>query len=218
MIKNKKESQKFFKKNNYMVVKGAIDKNLVNFIYAYFQNKRSVAKVLLDNKYLSPFDESWGTFNDKQIPNTYAIYGDVVMETLMERVKPTLELVTGLELVPTYSYARIYKYGDILHRHKDRDSCEISTTINLGGDLWPIFLEPSGETNKPGVKVDLEAGDLLVYAGCEVEHWREAFEGYDCGQVFCHFNDVNGPFKRDNANDGRPMIGIPADYKRLCND
>ena len=26
------------------------------------------------------------------------------------------------------------KKGDVLHRHKDRYSCEISTTVNLGGD------------------------------------------------------------------------------------
>ena len=34
------------------------------------------------------------------------------------------------------------KPGDVLHRHKDRFSCEISTTLNLGGDPWPIHLEP----------------------------------------------------------------------------
>ena len=44
----------------------------------------------------------------------------------------------------------------ILKRHKDRFSCEISTTMNLGGDDWPIYLEPSGETGKKGIKVDLK--------------------------------------------------------------
>ena len=63
-----------------------------------------------------------------------------------------MEDETGLKLNETYSYARIYKKGDILARHKDRYSCEISTTLNLGGDTWPIFLEPSGEEGKDGVK------------------------------------------------------------------
>jgi hypothetical protein len=39
-----------------------------------------------------------------------------------------MEKHTKLKLIPTYSYARIYKKGDVLHRHKDRFSCEISTT------------------------------------------------------------------------------------------
>jgi hypothetical protein len=55
-----------------------------------------------------------------------------------------------LKLNPTYAYARIYKKGDILHRHKDRFSCEISTTLNLGGDDWPIFIEK--DPKKGGVK------------------------------------------------------------------
>ena len=57
--------------------------------------------------------------------------------------KDIIQLVfkeTGLQLIETYAYARIYKKGDILHRHKDRFSCEISTTMNLGGDDWPIYI------------------------------------------------------------------------------
>tara|TARA_R100001126_G_scaffold30079_1_gene16656 strand:- start:96 stop:509 length:414 start_codon:yes stop_codon:yes gene_type:complete len=129
---------------------------------------------------------------------------------------------TGLNLVPTYSYARLYKKGDILHRHKDRPSCEISTTINLGGDPWPIFIDGTGADNviderkniiKPnapeGTKVLLEVGDMLVYSGCELEHWREPFEGNVCGQVFLHYNHVNGPFAEKNRFDKRPMLGVP---------
>ena len=52
-----------------------------------------------------------------------------------------MEKLTGLKLYPAYTYARIYKKGDdVLKRHKDRFSCEISTTMNLGGDDWPIYL------------------------------------------------------------------------------
>ena len=58
-----------------------------------------------------------------------------------------MEKHTGLKLSETYSYARIYKKGDVLHRHKDRYSCEIST-LNLGGDDWPIYLDPTGKKDK----------------------------------------------------------------------
>ena len=79
---------------------------------------------------------------------THTHYGDILMETIMVRILPVMKQVTGMNLLPAYTYARIYKYGDILHRHKDRESCEISCTLNLGGDPWPIFLEPTGKKEK----------------------------------------------------------------------
>ena len=202
-----------FKEKNYEIIKGAISSELASFVYVYFQNKRAVAQVLQETKFLSPFDDTWGTWKDEQIPNTYSHYADLVMETLMTRTLPLMKKVTGLNLIPCYTYARIYKYGDELHRHKDRPSCEISTTLNLGGDAWPIKLEPSGEEGKEGVTVDLKPGDMLVYKGTVVEHWREPFQGYDCGQVFMHYNDQDGPFGSSNLNDKRPMLGLPAWYK-----
>jgi hypothetical protein len=121
-----------------------------------------------------------------------------------------MEKNTGLKLVETYSYARIYQKGNILHRHKDRPSCEISTTINLGGDPWPIYLEPSGKTNKKGIKVDLSLGDMLVYRGCELEHWREPFTKNYCVQVFLHYNRAT---KKAIKFDDRPHLGLPCDIK-----
>jgi hypothetical protein len=202
-----------FKKNKYQVIKGAISKELADFCYQYFLNKRDVARYLFDEKYISQFTEYFGVWNDNQIPETYSHYADIVMETLLQKVKPIMEKESGLNLIETYSYARIYKKGDELKRNKDRYSCEISTTMNLGGDDWPIFLEPSGEEGKKGVEVKLEAGDMLMYRGCDLEHWREPFKGKDCGQVFLHYNDVSGKDAESNKYDGRPMIGLPAYFK-----
>ena len=200
--------------NNYKIVKNAISKELAGFIYDYFLNKRRVARKLFDDGYISPDTPHFGVWSDKQIPNTYSHYADIVMETLLERIKPVMEKNTGLKVLPTYSYARIYKKGDILKRHKDRPSCEISTTINLGGDSWPIYLEPSGEKGKEGLKIDLRPGDMLIYRGCELEHWRETFEGDNCGQVFLHYNDANSSEGQKNIYDGRPFIGLPQKYKK----
>ena len=179
-----------FKKNKFSVLKKAISKELANFCYTYFVNKKRVAEVLLDTKYISPFTEYWGAFNDRQVPNTYAHYADLVMETLLQELKPIMEKHTGLKLSETYSYARIYKKGDILARHKDRFSCEISTTLNLGGDPWPIYLDPTGKSGREGMKINLEPGDMLIYSGCLLEHWREEFKGKNCAQVFLHYNNA----------------------------
>jgi len=195
-----------FKKNKYQVIKGAISKELADFCYQYFLNKRAVARHLFDDKFLSPYTTYFGVWNDAQIPETYSHYADIVMETLLQRVKPVMEEQSGVKLTETYSYARIYKKGDELKRHTDRYSCEISTTMHLGGDEWSIFLEPD-------IKIDLQKGDMLMYRGCDLDHWREPFKGKDCGQVFLHYNDSSGKDAESNKYDGRPMIGLPAYFK-----
>ena len=196
-----------FKKNKYQVIKGAISTELADFCYQYFLNKREVARLMFDEKYISPFTSYFGIWNDEQVPETYSHYADIVMETLLQKVKPIMEKESGLNLIETYSYARIYKKGDELKRHKDRYSCEISTTMNLGGDDWPIFLEPD-------IKVNLNQGDMLIYRGCDLEHWREPFEGEDCAQVFLHYNDASSKDAEQNKFDGRPFIGLPSYFKQ----
>jgi hypothetical protein len=139
-----------FKKDNFTVIKKAIDPKIANFVFNYFLMKRQVAQTLFNERYISPFTTEFGVWTDDQIPNTYSHYADIAMETLLTRVQPVMEKHTGIKLVPTYSYARIYKKGDELKRHKDRFSCEISTTLNLGGDDWPIYLEPYKNIGIPG--------------------------------------------------------------------
>jgi hypothetical protein len=142
---------------------------------------------------------------------------------LLVNLQETMQQVTGLTLYPNYSYARIYKRGNVLEKHKDRLSCEISTTMNLGGDDWPIFIEPNSSlgihtttgyipSNSNGVKVNLKPGDMLVYRGIELEHWREPFQGNECVQVFLHYNDVNNP--HGVIYDGRPHLGLPSWFKK----
>ena len=187
----------------YQVIKNAVSFELANFIFNYFLLKRDAVKFLYDNNVV--YDTGMlGTWSDQQVPNTYSHYADMVMETLMMKVLPRMEKETGLKLLPTYSYARIYKKGDILRRHKDRPSCEISTTVNLGGDPWPIFIEPSGKINKKGKKVILKPGDMLFYFGCKLEHWREPFKGKVCGQAFLHYS-TNESLKFDD----RLHLGLP---------
>ena len=202
-----------FKKTKYKVLREAIKPNVAEFIYNYFLTKRRVARCFFDTRWIKPFAEEWGTWNDEQVPGTYSHYGDIAMETLLMGLRKKMEKETGFKLQEAYSYARIYKQGDILHRHKDRYSCEVSTTLNLGGDPWPIYLEPSGEKGMAGIKVDLKPGDMLIYMGCELEHWRDPFAGKDCGQVFLHYNDRTKKTAKENLYDRRPFLGLPAWFK-----
>ena len=168
-----------FKKNKYQVIKNALSFELADFIFYYFLIKRDAVDFLYQKK-LHPQTSILGGWEDPQVPNTYVCYGDFAMETLLLKMLPIMQQQTNLDLVPTNSFARVYKKGDELKRHKDRPSCEISTTVNLGGDPWPL------------------------------EHWREPFDGDICGQVFLHYNDLNGPFAHKNKFDGRAMLGLPS--------
>jgi len=190
--------------------------------------QRDAVDFMMKNNKVNPANPFMGNRVDQQIPGTYSKYADWAMETLLMFMIPIMKAKTGLELVPTYSYTRLYEKGDILKRHKDRPSCEVSTTLHLGGDPWPIFINPDPErgnvygeergkynvrlykpTKDKGTQVDLKVGDMLIYSGCELEHWREPFEGTVCSQVFLHYNHANGPFAKTNIFDKRPMLGIP---------
>jgi len=216
-----------FKKNKYVVIREAVSKDLSTFIYNYFLMKKQVYDTCLKQRYISPYETLLGSYDDAQIPNTYSSYADIVVETLMLKCQPIMEKTTGLKLQPAYTYARIYKKGDVLKRHKDRFSCEISTTMFLGGDPWPIYLDPTGGNNvvdekknliKPnaskGIKVDLKQGDMLIYSGCELEHWREKFKGKECAQVFLHYNNEKTPGSEQNLFDKRLHLGLPSWFKK----
>ena len=211
-----------FKKKKYQVIRQALSKELSNFIFNYMMLQRDAVDFSVEHRKTNPYNPFIGRRDDPQVPGCYAKYGDWVMETLLQYMRPIMKAKTGMDLVPTYSYTRVYEKGNILRRHKDRPSCEISTTLHLGGDEWPIFLDPSGanfvineyaQTIKPGaptgVRVDLKVGDMLIYSGCELEHWREPFQGNVCSQVFLHYNHANGPLAKTNIFDKRPMLGVP---------
>ena len=94
-------------------------------------------------------------------------------------------------MLPTYAYGRIYQHGEELLRHRDRDACEISVTLNLAQDTaWPIFVEtPKSQS----VRLELGPGDAVMYLGCETDHWREFHTGQFHAQVFLHYVIADGP-------------------------
>ena len=198
-----------YKKNSYLVVKNAIPVDVANFVYDYFNMKRRAFITLKETGYISKFDVDWGEY-DKQVPTAYAHYADLAMETILDVLTPKMSKLTKLDLTPTYSYARIYGKGDILHRHTDRYSCEVSTTLNLGGDMWPICLIDKNGKHK---EIKLNPSDMLIYNGCELEHWRDEFKGDICSQVFLHYNIKND--KADtNLYDNRLHLGLPSGFKK----
>lgn len=132
-------------------------------------------------------------------------YADAMSETLLLEVQPVMERATGLKLLPCYSFLRIYGPGAVLPKHTDRPSCEISASMALGfraPSLWPICVHADGQDKSIG----LAPGDMLIYRGADVPHWREPFQGDWWAQVFLHYVDANGSYA-DFKFDGRERIG-----------
>jgi hypothetical protein len=129
---------------------------------------------------------------DTQVPDSPSMYGEPLTEELLEELRPAVERHTGLRLLPTYSYVRLYKHGAVLERHRDRAACEVSVTLSLAADPpepWPIWIHGFLDTQS----VALKPGDALIYRGSDCDHWREAFAGQFAAQVFLHYVDSNGP-------------------------
>lgn len=200
-------NRKEFLEKGYTIVKNAVDIPTVELItnYSLIQERQGLSLELATDN------------SEPQIHNSHSMYSDPLMESLMLKIQPLMEENTGLTLFPTYTYYRIYKPGADLKKHKDRESCEISCTLCLGYEYadsnynWPIFIE--------GTPYILEPGDLAIYRGCDLEHWREPMQGSENDyhvQVFLHYVDANGPcaeFKYDK----RPYIGYKqTDFQSLA--
>ena len=131
-------------------------------------------------------------FKDPQAPNSPAIYNFKSFLELLCQKTPEVSKLIGEPVLPTYTYARIYKNGEILARHRDRPACEISLTVHIGGDVdWDIGIQkPSSEE----VSINLKQGDAMLYLGCVADHWRSTpFSGQNYSQVFLHYVRSRGP-------------------------
>tara|TARA_R100000329_G_scaffold119587_1_gene98574 strand:- start:581 stop:1138 length:558 start_codon:yes stop_codon:yes gene_type:complete len=174
-----------------------------NFKYKLIKNFISEdEKNLMKNYCIMKHRNNFNSFDEDQSDNRDTMfYGDPMTESLMLKKRDFMEKETGLKLSPTYSFWRCYtKFAD-LKKHKDRPSCEISVTVNIGSDgtKWPIFIN-----NK---KFICEPGDGVIYLGCEYEHWREEFKGDYSIQTFLHYVDKNGPNK-EWVLDKRKQFGL----------
>lgn len=191
-------SVKEFRQKGYTTVRGAIKQDLASVVTQY---------ALFDE--LQDF-----TPDGSQVPKAHSKYADPLMESMLLHVHPIMEKATGLQLYPTYSFYRVYRNGDVLAPHKDRPSCEISTTVCFGYSYsdseysWPIIMD--------GAAVYMKPGDIVVYRGVDLEHARDEFTppGDDWHvQAFLHYVDANGNFSNYRF-DGRQSLGIQKNIEK----
>ena len=173
-----------FKKNKYTIIKQAISKELSAFIANYFSMQKQVYDTCRKHKYFSPFKHILGYYEDPK---------------------------TG-QIPNTYSaYANIAMETLLL-------KCQPVMEKATGLKLYPAYtyarIYKKGKEGLKGIKVNLKQGDMLVYSGCELEHWREKFKGKECVQVFLHYNNKKTKGSDENMFDRRPHLGLPSWFKR----
>jgi len=193
---------------DYIKVKEFISKDVADLLYGY---------TLLEHRRLTILNEKgidnpilWGTFNDEQALGDFGRYGDLIFDTLLMGKLEHLEEITKDKLVPQYSYHRLYTKGTELTPHIDRPECEISVTMCLGydGESWPIWF---GNENGEKISVDMKQGDMVVYKGHSVGHWREPYKGNNNAQLFLHYTKKDGKYS-DIKFDGRLALGLQNEF------
>jgi len=214
---------KFFEENGWVKIEKYIDTNMSNLLYHHIQLEAQRLAYLEDNSIEADADFN-GTFGDTQAPGDFSKYGDPIFDALLSLGTEKLSELTGKDLIPTYSYHRLYTQGTELKRHKDRPSCEISTTLCIGYDNsnvdaskypdwdWPMFVGPKdGAEGTNGMPIHMKPGDMLIYRGDIVEHWREPLWGNNHAQLFMHYNEKEGQY--NIMFDGRPLLGMESSFR-----
>lgn len=213
-------SAEFFEKHGWIKIENFISPETANFFYTYVKlaAKRllCIEQQLDDCSSLQLYKNCYGTFDDEQAPNAYSKYGDLIFDTLLYTSTESIGNLIGKKLVPTYTYHRLYIEDNILEKHIDRDSCKISSTMCLGFDAsnisseiypnynWALWVE---ENNGDQIPIQMNPGDMVIYKGAEVPHWREKYIGNNHAQVFFHYNETSDASKQ--IYDGRPELGMP---------
>lgn len=175
--------------HRYLIVEGLIDKRMACLLY----------NCLLLRQWRGEFKR------DDQVPAAQSYWGDSTLDAVLLTLQPDIERACGCALLPTYAYARLYVRGNMLPRHRDRLSCEVAATIHIGfrGKAPPpIWFAPD-------IAVTQQVGDVVIYLGDQIEHWRDPFEGDNFGQVFLNYVLANGT-RQDRLHDGRQNAFPPS--------
>ena len=146
--------------------------------------------------------------NDVVLPFSKSKYADPLVESLLITMTEKMNEYTGKELIPTYSFCRYYENGQYLVKHKDRPSCQYSVTAPLftmeeNEEPWTIFIGDN--------PIQLNNGDIVIYKGQEVEHWREPYNGELHVQAHLHYVDSKDPEYEKFFYDGRYSCGYDKD-------
>ena len=159
---------KFFDENGYLIVKKICDPKL---LHCPVPKDRGLFR------WGGMKEDQFVSIDDQQVEDSVERYWYPQYKDIHINIKDIVETVIGRGLYETYYYDRFYFPGQELKKHVDRPACEISVTVHIDTNIkehWPIWVKTVNGENVPVV---LEAGDAMIYKGCERPHWREPMPG-----------------------------------------
>jgi len=193
----------FFDLNGYLAVEGIIDPKKL---------ERPIPEKRGQINYWGKKIDQYDYFPiEQQVEGSLSVYGHPQYRIIHSEIRLKLEKIIGCQLYNTYYYDRFYFPGQELSIHVDRPSCEISVSIHIGDNLnerWPIWIKTP---HKEYHQIYLNAGDGIIYKGCERPHWRDPMPGKRrffqkknlyYHQVFFHYvlaNGIRSHFAFDNT-------------------
>lgn len=194
-----------FSENGYEVVRSVISKDLLHHLKTEFQMMRDI-------RFLETGETDNFAFGDIDSPNSFCVFSAQCFESLAINLNDLMSEITNFKLYPTYTYARIYYEGATLKPHRDRPSCEYSTTLCIDStDIWDFHIKDRHGEDKV---IKLNPGDMCVYSGCDLLHWREPYQGEMQMQCFLHYVNAKGIYA-DHKYDKRPMMGLGTEIPNL---
>lgn len=109
-------------------------------------------------------------------PHRWVLHNDAAARALHAPLTPLISHVAGEPLKPSFTYLIKYLDGASLEAHRDREQCAVTAVLQVdfdpepkGPTPWPlIFLTPEGPEH-----VSMALGDLVVFRGTSIEHYRE---------------------------------------------
>ena len=212
-----------FHENRYVVLRNFIPKDIINMTLDTWKTIESNPEY--KDAFFHREEETTNNSPKSSLGKSQGCYCFPPAVALHRWMRDNLRDVIDMELVETYSYTRTYDRGAYLKSHTDRPSCEVSATICLDyksddNTPWKIWVQNDRNyiddavhdqqqlfeiTQKPvigkrkgSVAVSLEVGDVLLYQGPNIPHWRDTFLGDYSSHMFLHFINANSN-----------MLGLP---------
>jgi alkylated DNA repair dioxygenase AlkB len=140
--------------------------------------------------------QMWGEFRknsfryDQQCTSSPA-FTNIFNKQHSDKLKSKIEELAFEKIQEEFTYGRLYFKGEVMVPHKDKYRCKYNCSVTLDfpqGDPWPLYLY-SNETQEIQ-SIKLNRGDLLLFKGSELLHWRNEFkENPWQTQAFWFYND-----------------------------
>jgi hypothetical protein len=67
------------------------------------------------------------------------------------------------------------------------------------------------------IYVEQEIGDIIIYKGSDLYHWRDAYQGSEQINAFMFYVRSNGP-RAELKFDTRPLLGMGSQTRKLTSE